>query len=455
MNEQTNETKTYFIPDVMLYKLQDHVDHLQKRARKLNLEPVAIIELGRTSHTIEGITFDILEIELTGRTPKLNGWEFVATIEHGESTDGNVINVIRAMPGYNVPVEFRTRDRACDHCRAIRYRKDTYIVRNETTNEWKQVGSTCLRDYVGHKDAKRVAAYLQVCIEFFEELLADDYSIAAALAEVFASRSQGGTGGMNIEPRYELPHFLRLTARAIHHYGWTSKAKARESYDFLYDLDFEFDSSNSEASYAHKNLTATATVVSSTLLDLANPRRREFVRPEMRNALPDEDILVANTIEWAKTLPVDEIADNDYLANLNAIALQNELTWKSFGIAASMINAYQRTIAEKQAREQRPTSKHFGEIKKRYSFDRLELVRVHSFEGYYGTTYIYTFEDEAGNVFVWFTANNWFNVGSIYTGKATIKDHDVYRDVNQTIITRAKFEEIEMPASVEEADLPF
>ena len=169
MNTNDETTKTFLIPDVMLYKLEDHVTQLQKRAHKLNLTPIAIVELSRTSHTVEGVTFDLLEIELEGQTPKLNGWEFVATIEHGTTPEGEVINVIRAMPDKNVPVKFRTRDKLCDHCRANRTRKHTYIVRNETTNDWKQVGSTCLRDYVGHKDAKRVAAYLQSCIEFFED----------------------------------------------------------------------------------------------------------------------------------------------------------------------------------------------------------------------------------------------------------------------------------------------
>lgn len=55
----------------------------------------------------------------------------------------------------------------CEHCGSNRRRKDTYIVRNTVTGEFKQVGRSCLKDFTGGLDASAVAQY----ISFFDELI--------------------------------------------------------------------------------------------------------------------------------------------------------------------------------------------------------------------------------------------------------------------------------------------
>ena len=82
--------------------------------------------------------------------------EFVGTIEH--SHEPGVENVIRNITSYKIPEKYWTAIGNCDHCKTERNRKDTYIVRNVKTGEFKQVGKRCLEDYTG-LDAGIAAQY--------------------------------------------------------------------------------------------------------------------------------------------------------------------------------------------------------------------------------------------------------------------------------------------------------
>ena len=55
----------------------------------------------------------------------------------------------------------------------------------------------------------------------------------------------------------------------------------------------------------------------------------------------------------------------------------------------------------------------------------------------YGTTFLYRFVDDAGNVFVW-KASGAYNVFDGVTIKGTVKDHSEYQGVKQTVLTRCK-----------------
>lgn len=85
----------------------------------------------------------------------------------------------------------------------------------------------------------------------------------------------------------------------------------------------------------------------------------------------------------------------------------------------------------------------------------------HSFS-YYGTThYIHTFEDADGNIIVWKTTNMvetvnegkenpnrkgdcvFITEGSVVELTGTVKEHSVYKDAEQTIVSRCKFKLVE------------
>jgi len=56
-------------------------------------------------------------------------------------------------------------------------------------------------------------------------------------------------------------------------------------------------------------------------------------------------------------------------------------------------------------------------------------------------TTLYQFTDTAGNAIIWYTNAFDGEIGKVYSGIATIKDHREYHGQKQTVITRAKLTE--------------
>lgn len=108
---------------------------------------------------------------------------------------------------------------------------------------------------------------------------------------------------------------------------------------------------------------------------------------------------------------------------------------------------------------------HIGEIGKRIT---IRATFKKSFEyvdykfSYYGTThFIHTFEDSDGNIIVWKSTNSvdyindgsenpnrkgdveFIPTGSIVDLTGTVKEHGIYKDTEQTVVTRCKFKLVE------------
>ena len=67
-------------------------------------------------------------------------------------------------------------------------------------------------------------------------------------------------------------------------------------------------------------------------------------------------------------------------------------------------------------------------------------VSIREFEGAFGLSQVFTFNDEEGNVIVWFSASHPdISVGDSGILKAGVKAHTEYKGQKQTQITRAKF----------------
>lgn len=74
--------------------------------------------------------------------------------------------------------------------------------------------------------------------------------------------------------------------------------------------------------------------------------------------------------------------------------------------------------------------------------DRIErdvtLTFTHSFDGFYGTTWINSMIDADGNVIVYKGGNCLGQKGDKFTIKGTVKEHAVYKETKQTVINRPK-----------------
>lgn len=92
--------------------------------------------------------------------------------------------------------------------------------------------------------------------------------------------------------------------------------------------------------------------------------------------------------------------------------------------------------AAKAALEPESHSEYIGEIKDRIRDLKVTLTAVRSFDGFYGTTFIYTFVHNE-DVLVWMTSScKDVEVGDEFLLTGTVKEHSTYKGVKQTKMSR-------------------
>ena len=80
-------------------------------------------------------------------------------------------------------------------------------------------------------------------------------------------------------------------------------------------------------------------------------------------------------------------------------------------------------------------SQYQGEVGER--IDRcIVVIRNYKFENNYGISNMMTFEDEDGNIYLWTTTAKDWPEGTKHRIRGTVKAHNVFRNVHQTVLTR-------------------
>lgn len=397
--------KQYEIPEGNFGFLYEKIEKLNKRAAKIGVSPIVLTKVGEKYITVKNTgpggvetseKVKVILVTVVGESPKLNGWSFAAVIEH--HAEGNITRLV--PPFSSIPERFRTTNRICEHCKMDRRRNDTYIVVNEA-GEHKQVGRSCLKDFTGHASPDALAQ--------FAELL-------SMLDEIVGGFAGGGCGFG--ERYWDLSRVLSIASAVIR-------------------IDGQFvPKSKAEAWGKIATAQIVGNVVSPGTLISADAARelQEMYEPN------SEDEAYGELVKgWAAEMDVD--STNDYLWNCKVLARMECINWRNFGLAVSMVGAYQREVAkmmaaETEAKTPRPVSQFVGTIGKREEFT-LTLKKIFLSEGAFGTTKIHFWEDLTGNKLTWFsTSGSDFEEGNTYVVKATPKKHEAYKGTDQTLINR-------------------
>ena len=399
----------YAVPDWKMDDLRARIDALNKTAAKLGCAKVVLTIIGdHIKEIFPHRAYDeygekiapkmvlFIDVTLTGEAPKLNGWSFLGTLQHlGDA------NILRALPGVTIPESYRLRPNQCDHCHTVRQRTDTYVVQHED-GRTRQVGTSCLKDFLGHSDPATIANFCSNLGDLFNEFGGggeyddDDFDRCPRDAEYF-----------------QMDRYLSYVVAAVRNFGWVSSTTAREY------------GKESTKNFA---LTAMTERDQAKLKDAAIPT--DAHRAE-----------AAAAIAWMKSIDGTWTQGDAYKENLHTLFTAREyLTYRDLGLAALLIPCYEREverrITEKQAKAE---SHHVGTIKARMTFTDLLVTRIFTTEpGEWGSTYICGFVDADGNQLTWFASTcPAFDAGDTVSLNATVKDHSTYHDIPQTIITRA------------------
>lgn len=390
------DPRVYLIPEQNMDHLRQKIEKLRRRAEKLGTEPIRLKTHGfEQEEDGEGRITMFSRVTVEGKAPRLNGWRFVGKIIFLE--EANVLQLLPEQEEYgNVPERFRTCNVWCDHCNLFRNRVSTYIVADEH-EEYMQVGSTCLADFTGHPDPQSVLAAASIIWE------------AEAACQEATDLDEAWDAAF---PLYvNLKMYLTYVAACIHEFGWTPRSQKDVGYP------------TADAAYA------------------AMTSRKSEAQGVTIECTEADEALVKKTIAWIREVVLLRDENSDYEWNLTVAVAEKAMPTLLCGIAASAIPYYQR---EQERLATVGGSEYVGVIGKRTTFRDLKLLRVLSFDGAWGTRFLHRFQDPEGNVLIWWTTKA-LEADRVYFGKATVKDHEEYKGVKQTTLTRCKFEEGECP----------
>ena len=254
-------------------------------------------------------------------TAIINDWEFIAELEHTENG-----NIITGVAGVEVPERYYTSKPMCEHCNSKRFRKNTYIVRNKQTGEFKQVGKSCLKDFTHGMSAEAVTQYMSL----FDTLIEGETPEPGCAFQRYVSTKE----------------YLLYVAETIRHFGYTRSSDegistASQAIDF-------YDAAHGRA------------VTKEYLQDLID--KMESVNFDIDNQSSVE--LVSNALVWIS----EQEENNNYIHNLKT-ACSLEYVKGNFGLYASLFPAYdrdlERTAKRKAVQSVEQSSEFVGEISDR------------------------------------------------------------------------------------------
>lgn len=132
--------------------------------------------------------------------------------------------------------------------------------------------------------------------------------------------------------------------------------------------------------------------------------------------------------------------NSNYIANLKMILSSDTILESHMPLFVAGINTFLNGATHLKVKIERKASEWVGNEGEKITFDGV-VENVSSFEGYYGITWIYRFRDTDDNVYVWFASRRQNVISDMKVSvRATVKKHDQYKEVKQTIITRAKLD---------------
>lgn len=386
------------------------LDKVNKKAAKYNVPPLTVVskEKVNAGKFKDGSPRLEWHIKMEAHPIRIGGWDFLASVEHS----GGKQNVIRFVPGREA--DSRVRDyanasnRNCDFCQSSRDRNNTYLIKNIVNGELRQVGGQCLQKYIGD-EARKLAKFAFSMEDLVMDMIEDD--------------GEGGSegGGRRVREAYDVETVLSIAVAAIKQFGFVRATNNEDD-----------------------GRPPTSRIVRLAIggrYDRRDVTDEEYawlkgIRDE---GVPETFKHEANQIiEWFNALPDDQ-KNSEYMLSLESIINADMVTSRSVGIVVSLPAVYFRHHNEIKQREQAKPSNWVGTENAKIPETEVEVVYTNIMDGNYGAYQIVKMVDEAGNHYTWFnTGANRLETGAKIKIIGTVKKHDEYKGVKNTVLIRVK-----------------
>lgn len=408
---ENTDKKIFNIQKENLPKLKTKIGFIQKKAAKLGVTVpyfAVIKEWQKEVKEKSGKTYlvEMVEVEVDNVKTALSGWNFLATVDHHEA--GNVIRFSPKYKGESNVEKYRNSKPDCDHCQHQRKRKDTFIMINEA-GETKQIGRSCIKDFLGHKSAEYYAELADLVWTISQEDDEDNLSYGSKWVEVF-----------------QVLEVLEAAAMIIRLNGYRS-AKAC------------------------MNGGATTSNKVSYWFGTDEKKYKEETK-EDKPKVEDQDKKVAQEAYQMALGWEGKDLGSEFNVNLHILCKRGTAVGRDLGMLCYLPEMLMKTIAKqiedaarnKAQKELAQKSQYVGNLKERLTLE-LDLVRmIWLGSSQFGDSYLYSFSDAQGNVIVWKTGVEYgIQAGSKVKLVGTVKEQSEYRGVKQTSLTRCKMSKIE------------
>lgn len=337
----------------------------------------------------------VFELVVTGEPYRLNGWQLAGSVEwlpNGEA----VFGMAPDFQGQEFGDEF-IKPNQCDYCQTNRDRKTQVIVVNEQ-NEFKVVGSTCTKDFLGWKYSP---SFLRDLTEEFDR----EFGIGSEQWSVYT------------------PRVIEIALAVVNANGYV-KANA-------YEVEKR----------------STKDTVSIYLSDpkALSPEAVQF--DAVAGQIVSGQFAQEAVTVLAKAREMVEAGEGDYFRNLKSALTGDRTFFKTLGLIVSVVPVVKREewaearklaeLAEKTEREGEVSIQtQFAEDGAKIILTGAKVTDKGGYAGAYGWVSIYTFVAE-GARFKWFCTGSFdAEIGDVVNLKATVKGFDTYNGVNSTLLTR-------------------
>lgn len=389
-------------------KLKKRIESIGRQIEKYGCGKVSFEELSREVvelpvMKIDHITSTIFDtgirvpeevVHYTFEMPnfKVGNYYPVALIEHDVvANDPGCTNFVKYFDSRyfdEVPQdkkdEWKTIKGHCDDCNDKYLRVRTVMLRDEDDGSYRQIGMSCLKRYLG------ISAY-----------------------------------------------------NVINNFRTVSQLVVDEPY---IDED-SFPGGRVTASYV-KTVDYVASAIRQINIDGGYEKEGKTAQKAFNYLLSDGPIDISNYIneaeeivQYFRNIPDNNDLYDDAFTRDTKVAISQDYT-KVSGLIAYASLLYMR-LKDKEEKHSAAVknSDYVGEKCERISGIKAKVISSNSFESRYGVSYVNTFEDlETHNQFVWFTSTATYSSGIIgEITRATVKDHQEYNGIKQTVLTRVKF----------------
>ena len=355
----------YFIHEDNIEKVETRISKINKKCKKFGCN-FNYQRVGEEFRNVSNIPSQpniqkFIEIEVEG-VAVISDWDLIAKIEHEDG--GCVISKIQFDA--EIPDKYMLSDYdMCEHCNSNRRRKVVYILRNSKTGEFKQVGSSCLKDFTGVLDAENAARFFAMFDELYE---ADGAYIAGS-----------GT------PYYSLRDYLRYCVECVNKFGWFNSSSMYSTANRAWDY------------FSYKELGRSGMRKPSEIKD--EMEAVNFDASEEHHGAKVDSIL-----EFVKNME----DDSSYVVSIKSLANSDYFRSKFTGFVASMVICYNKAMEKERAQKAEADmniSEYIGNKGDRMEANFKEVKVVASYDTQFGMMTMYQFTLDNDDICIWSTGN--------------------------------------------------